>query len=171
MVSLKTSEEYCISFDIETNVPLPQVLIKFFKEGNHNRYLEIKGTNISKGKQTISGTMYNTGSTSLVQIDKVLFDFGGNPANAEIIISNIAIRSNTSSTNNSSIEGINVFPYPVKDVLYICGLENNTRIRIIDMAGSVRIDQIVNDEINISKLTQGIYFVIIGEKSFKMIKR
>lgn len=171
VVSLKTGEEYCISFDIETNVPLPQVLIKFFKEGNHNRYIEIKGTNISKGKQTISGRMYNTGSTSLVQVDKVLFDFGGNPANAEIRISNIAVHSNTFSTNNALIEGMNVFLYQVKDALYIHGLENNTRVQIIDMAGSVKADQIVNDGINISKLTQGLYFVVIGDKTFKIVKR
>lgn len=171
VVSLKTGEVYCISFDIETNVSLPQVLIKFFKDGNHNRYIEIKGTNISKGKQTISGTMYNTGLTSLIQVDKVLFDFGGNPTNAEIIISNITVRSNTSSTNNFLIEGMTVFPNPVKDVLYIHGLENNTRIRIIDTTGSIKIDQMINDEINISKLTQGLYFVVTGDKTFKIIKQ
>ena len=82
---------YFLSFDIETSADLPRVYMKVQKDGDDGHYLELPPLSISAGARTISGIFENTGGTVISQFDKIIFDFGGNPANVDIVISNIII--------------------------------------------------------------------------------
>jgi hypothetical protein len=174
VVTLIPDESYCISFDIETNVDLPRVFIKCYKDGDDNRFIELPGRVVGTGKQTVSGIYFNSGNTTVTEINKLLFDFGYNPAGASIVISNIAIRGNDPTTNNDNIPGneIRVFPNPVKDKLHIHGLEHtSSEIKILDLSGQVCLEVVPAKEIDLSSLRQGLYFVVAGSKTFKIIKQ
>jgi hypothetical protein len=174
VVTLIPDESYCISFDIETNIDLPRVFIKFYKDGNDDQFIELAGRIIKKGKQTVSGIYVNSGNTTVTEINKLLFDFGYNPAGVSIVISNIALRGNNNITNNDNIpvNEIRVFPNPVKDKLYIHGLgDTSSRIKVLDISGQVCLDAVPDKEIDISTLRQGAYFVVAGGRIFKIIKQ
>ncbi|MCL1938532.1 MAG: hypothetical protein FWF52_09090 [Candidatus Azobacteroides sp.] len=89
--NLVADKAYFLSFDIETNADLPRVYMKVHKNGDDDHYLDISSLSISAGKQTVSGVFENTGDIVLHAMDNILFDFGSNPENATIIISNITI--------------------------------------------------------------------------------
>ena len=83
---LIAGKTYFISYDIETNVALPRALMKVHTIGNDNAFIEILSS-IPAGKTTVSGISVSSANAFNV----ILFDFGGNPANANITISNILI--------------------------------------------------------------------------------
>ncbi|MCL2651787.1 MAG: family 16 glycosylhydrolase [Candidatus Azobacteroides sp.] len=97
--TLTAGKTYFLSFDIETSTDLPRVYMKVQRkslssddpEGYNNRYLEIPSLSLSAGKHTVSGIFSNINETTITEYDMVLFDFGGNPANTDITISNITI--------------------------------------------------------------------------------
>lgn len=69
----------------------------------------------------------------------------------------------TSLTKND-IEGLNVFPNPVDDILFITSKNNlEKNIKLFDMTGKKVIDSKMNSEINISSLKAGIYVAKITE--------
>lgn len=66
---------------------------------------------------------------------------------------------------------LNVYPNPVADVLSI-EAEGTVDVRIISADGKVIINQKVSDkgEINVSSWASGVYWVIIGNQTFKIEK-
>ncbi|MDR0394825.1 MAG: T9SS type A sorting domain-containing protein [Tannerella sp.] len=174
VVSLIPGEAYCISFDIESNVDLPRVFLKFYKKGNNERFIELAGRAVRKGRQNVSGTYINEGNTTVTEIDELLFDFGYNPAGASIVISNITIRGKKDPTDNEPLpkNEIHVFPNPVKDKLHLSGLSLTAgRIKILNISGQVCLDILPNKEFDVSSLRPGIYFVMAENKVFKIIKQ
>jgi len=85
--TLIPGKTYFLSFDITTNVDLPRVYMKFQAAADNNTFVDLPTQAVSAGTQTISGISVNTAAA----FDEILFDFGGNPANADITISNITI--------------------------------------------------------------------------------
>lgn len=74
---------------------------------------------------------------------------------------------------NNNLSKIILYPNPTDGILYI-GTENNVDISIIDMVGKmVHIQKNVTSTtaIDVSKLTQGVYFVNIVNGSQKEVKR
>ncbi len=92
MQTLVAQTTYFLSFDITTSVDLARVYMKVQRNGDdyNDFYLEIPALNLSAGTHTVSGIYKNTGSTTITQFDRILFDFGDNPP-ADITISNIHI--------------------------------------------------------------------------------
>jgi hypothetical protein len=174
VVSLIPGEAYCISFDIESNVDLPRVFLKFYKKGDNDRFIELAGRAVRKDKQTVFGIYANEGNTTVTEIDELLFDFGYNPAGASIVISNIAIRGKQDLTDNESLpeNEIRVFPNPVKNKLHLSGLSLTAgRVKILNISGQVCLDILPNKEFDVSTLQSGIYFVMAEGKVFKIIKQ
>lgn len=91
---LVAGKAYFISFDIETSADLPRAYMKVHKSGDDNHYIETPALKIPAGKQTVNEIFTNTGGTLITQFDKILFDFGGNPADVDITISNLTICDN-----------------------------------------------------------------------------
>ena len=85
--SLVSGKTYFLSFDIQTNVDLPRVYMKLQAAADDNHFVDLPVQSVSAGTTTISGITVNTADA----FDEILFDFGGNPANADIVISNITV--------------------------------------------------------------------------------
>lgn len=69
-------------------------------------------------------------------------------------------------------EQINIYPNPSKNTLYIDGVGQNSTVSIIDTSGKTLIDkQIINNQIDISSLFNGIYIVrIVDSRGITMRK-
>lgn len=66
------------------------------------------------------------------------------------------------------------YPNPVNDYIYLKNIDTIKSIRIVDLIGKeyFNMQEIKNREINLSRLSIGVYFAIINEKNvFKIIKR
>ena len=85
--TLTTGKTYFLSFDIQTNVDLPRVYMKLQAAADNNTFVDLPSQSVTAGTHTISGIAVNTAGA----IDEIGFDFGGNPANADIVISNITL--------------------------------------------------------------------------------
>ena len=89
--TLVAGKTYFLSFEIKTNVDLPRVYMKVQADGVNDVFVDLPSLNIPAGADTIvSGITVNTAGT----FNMILFDFGGNPANADITVSNITVCDN-----------------------------------------------------------------------------
>lgn len=83
----------------------------------------------------------------------------------------------TLGTQESGEKFVKIYPNPVKDVLNIEFLENNTIVVLTDITGRILLEKMVNskDKIDVSKLNSGIYILTIKNnnirKTFKLIKQ
>ncbi|MCU4163421.1 glycosyl hydrolase [Carboxylicivirga caseinilyticus] len=68
----------------------------------------------------------------------------------------------------SKYKGLNVYPNPVKDILYI-DLTDELNVQVIDMAGQTVIEEMVNASIDLSKLSPGVYLIKVGEEYLQKI--
>ena len=85
--TLTAGKTYFLSFDIETSVDLPRVYMKLQAAKDNDHFVDLPSLSVSAGKKTVSGITVNTAGA----FDEILFDFGGNPAGANITISNITV--------------------------------------------------------------------------------
>jgi hypothetical protein len=61
---------------------------------------------------------------------------------------------------------IRIYPNPANNVLFIKGLTQNAVVTITDLNGKIAINtRILNDQIDISNITKGLYFIKIVDKS------
>ena len=100
--SLIPGKAYLLSFDIETNVDLPHVYMKMQAAADNDDFVDLPAQSVKAGKQTISGIAVNTAGA----FDEILFDFGGNPANADITISNITLCDDYSTVAHVTLKVI-----------------------------------------------------------------
>jgi len=86
--TLTSGKTYFVSFEIKTSVALPRVYMKLQTATDGNHFIEFPAFSLPAGADTImSGLSTSTANA----FDAILFDFGGNPANADITISNITV--------------------------------------------------------------------------------
>jgi choice-of-anchor B domain-containing protein len=74
---------------------------------------------------------------------------------------------------NSQISEITIFPNPTNQILMIQGLENGNLLEIIDLKGNSLIKHIClneTDSIDLTLLSEGVYFIIYKGKSYKLMK-
>lgn len=156
-------KKYLLSFDIETSIALPRVYLKIQKGGDDDHYMDIPSLSVTAGKQTVSHIFENTGATTTTEINKVLFDFGGNPANANIVISNITICDNYGEANSIpeviSDKGIS---YNQDTNVIQINAENGIALSSLYTIGG-RIAALGTSEINISSLSKGIYILHVKD--------
>ena len=88
------------------------------------------------------------------------------------------IVNTTASTQESNKNNINIYPNPVKEILYISNSSQIINISIYNILGQKVIEQnsnTNNTQLNIQRLTEGVYMVKIksleGDKLFKIIKQ
>lgn len=71
-------------------------------------------------------------------------------------------------------DGVTVFPNPAKNSINISGVEEGENIKIMDITGQVLLTTKANSdktEINVSRFSRGIYFIVAGENVIKFIKQ
>jgi len=69
----------------------------------------------------------------------------------------------------NDVDIIEVFPNPAKNYLKVRNTKPGTDVQIIDLSGNIHIRTTYNNEIDISTLKSGVYFVIVKNQSFKII--
>lgn len=135
--------------------------------------LNVPNTGGWQNWQTISHTVnvnagtYNFGifiQTSGVNINWIKITKVANTAR----ISEVSIEGEKNNLDNS----ISVFPNPTTDYLFFSKDISNSNVTIYNATGNVVIgNQNIENNINVSKLSAGIYFVSIENNSNKTIKR
>ncbi|MEZ4908038.1 MAG: T9SS type A sorting domain-containing protein [Saprospiraceae bacterium] len=69
------------------------------------------------------------------------------------------------------VDGINIYPNPAKEYLFIDIDKDYFNASILDSTGKIILDVKSNNQINISGLTPGVYFIKIdNQKLYKFIK-
>jgi hypothetical protein len=67
---------------------------------------------------------------------------------------------------------VSVYPNPSDGVLYIKGIDNRIAVRILDLSGKTVLSQVLSEEeIDISGLPRGIYFLKFKDQTIKFIKK
>lgn len=97
-IVIDPTQSYTLSYTISTTTDLPRVYFKLFKTGDDNSFLEIPAQAIDAGTDIVkTNAMIPVGN--LTEITRLLFDFGGNPANSEIAITNVELYKTGESEN------------------------------------------------------------------------
>lgn len=62
--------------------------------------------------------------------------------------------------------GLSVFPNPTTGIIEVSGLQENDEVNLFDIQGKkVKVNKIVNDKLNLSDLTNGVYFLTVARDS------
>ena len=69
-------------------------------------------------------------------------------------------------------EALGIYPNPAGGSFRIAGLANETRVRIFNSIGQVLSEEVVapGASVNSAALPAGIYYVIVGSRSLKLVK-
>ncbi len=78
-----------------------------------------------------------------------------------------------SASTFSQIDGLKMYPNPAKNNLYIeTALNSDINVSIVNMLGKEVVNtKVVNNTVNVSSLTAGIYIVKITEESKTATKK
>ena len=76
--------------------------------------------------------------------------------------------------NAKSLQSIQVYPNPVKDFIYVTGIEQTSNFQLLDALGRVVLERRIQNEkenIDVSRLKSGIYFLrIVGDDLNELVK-
>ncbi len=118
-------------------------------------------------------------ATKTYNVNGVTFDIPTNDFYGKIRDSNPdlgAIEYSPSlGINNINRTKLKIYPNPVKDYIYINGIENSNTAEVYNLSGQKVISnqntlEYSNTRINLSSLSSGIYFLKINADTFKIIK-
>ena len=73
------------------------------------------------------------------------------------------VHTTTLAVNDLSKGKIQIFPNPVTDFINVSGIENAQNIIISNVAGQEVVRAEFKDQLNVSKLSKGIYFLRIND--------
>ena len=85
-----------------------------------------------------------------------------------------AVEPNAVEENEISDNGFSIYPIPSYDVLFVLSENINSEYRIINILGETVISGKIaseNQQIDVSSLTEGIYFIKIGDAIMKFLKK
>ena len=68
----------------------------------------------------------------------------------------------------NAFDAMNVYPNPANDFIYI-GLDEPSEIHVFDLLGNEVLHTIANGKVDVSSLTNGIYFLKVDEKIVKFL--
>jgi hypothetical protein len=116
-------------------------------------------TGTTTAPTTIAGFVIRQGGTATAGSGNVEID--------EIRVSNTWVEvtpAGTMSTNQNQISGLQIYPNPTKNVLNISTDSNLTKsVQVYDMIGKEVINTQIENQLNVSNLTSGIYLARITE--------
>ena len=80
----------------------------------------------------------------------------------------------TGVSENETVDGFRVFPNPAREVLYVrfpheASSMPDREYRITNIMGQTLMAGPLNDRIDVSKISSGIYFITIGDKTQKLV--
>ena len=111
----------------------------------------------------IDNIMLNPGNNTI----KYQYDSGNSGV---INVDYIQIKPNTTGVSvPETVKLLNIFPNPVKDMLYIENFTARSKIQIYDLNGNVILNQpLIENKLNIRQLSAGIYFIRIEDADHQL---
>jgi hypothetical protein len=146
--------------------------VKFF-DGSDNYFLEIPLQTLSEG--TTHPAAYDiVCPAELPQISQILFDFGGNPADIDISISNISLCGPVETKNAKSVSAKDgeVRVYSSDNRISIIAPDFKEKdVSVYNAVGSLLYSQPLNTEYTVIKQTfkTGVYLVKTGNTTHKVL--
>ncbi len=80
-------------------------------------------------------------------------------------------KAEAENPENIEISSFNVYPNPVENTLFFSQEITGNPVRIYNAAGSLIFEQKTTNQINVSDLTSGIYFLVFEKDGIKTTKR
>jgi hypothetical protein len=166
---LIAGEKYSLQFNVANTANTP-LYVKFFDD-NDNAFLDIPLQTVAAPGKVLERVDI-TCPNNLAKITQILFDFGGNPANTDITISDIVICGveGETSINTINTQAISIYPAVVQDILHINGIASEA-VKIVDITGKTVINQVSNGTVDVSNLNAGIYILQVKGVTGKFIKK
>jgi hypothetical protein len=124
-----------------------------------------------------SSTISVTPTAALTSIANLVLRQDTNTTTPAMTIDELTIRTTPnftlSSASFSQIDGLKMYPNPTKNNLYIeTALNSNINVSIVNMLGKEVVKaNVVNNTVNVSNLTSGIYIVKITEEGKTSTKK
>ena len=167
-VLLDTSRPHGISMNVETNNNTP-FYVKIMDDDDLV-YIGIPRAVIGSGTHE---RLNITVPAGLTQITRVLFDFGGNPANTIIRISNITICDEIGDrTSVGGVEVNNMFIHQAGSLIVINSEVEITSVAMFTISGQQVAVALNGNQIDTSALASGVYLLQVnGTNVFRVIVR
>ncbi|MEZ5047262.1 MAG: M4 family metallopeptidase [Chitinophagaceae bacterium] len=163
--SMETNEDFWLLYNNGSN----WTTVKTWKRGtdfNNNTFYHVTVSMPLSTYGSASNAQFRfqcdaSANDDLVYIDKVIITGINQPISVMSSLMGEGVES-LLSDNMDEIEGIEVYPNPAKNTLYVKGLEAQSAYKILDLSGRVINSGIVSDQaINISQLHNGLYMIMI----------
>ena len=159
-LTLTPGDTYSLLMDVQTSKNLP-IYVKFF-DGNDNVFMEIPRQTVTAPGTTLSA--YDiVCPTSLTQISKILFDFGGNAAATDITISNISVCGAGIINSINQTESAKISFTRSENNILIHALYELSKVTLYNASGQVVPTWLVGKKVDISSLEKGIYVLQVED--------
>jgi len=139
--------------------------------GDRRAVSAVSSVSLAPGERIVTDIAYvwarDTAGTNLTSLEKLKLSTDTVQSAYENFYSNY-----TTGISITSKEKISIYPNPSNDILYIDGINSIGKIRIYNNEGRLMksIDHLKSNEIEISGLSPGIYYIHIKEKYSKFVK-
>jgi len=139
--------------------------IRFIPEGTTTQIHTITSVVVPTGASTFNEIWQPPADTFFQYIPQFEggYVFEDSPFSQSHNMTGIFVVSSTVGTTSLPFVVLNIYPNPTFEKLYIDGLNSETHYTIISDQGSVVQKGITSSEINVIKLPNGNYSIIIGE--------
>lgn len=82
----------------------------------------------------------------------------------------IVVEDETTSLSTTNGSGINIYPNPSHDVIYLSGIDKGTGYEIFTTKGEfISAGNYSSEGINVANLSEGVYILKVNEKSLKLL--
>lgn len=171
-VPVTPGTEYGFSVNVTSSTQTP-FYVKYFDNDDRNFFMEIDRTTASVGTSTMKKYKFIC-PEGLTQISYILFDFGGNPANTNLTISDIVM---CDQMRLVGVDGYNVDNISIsqeKGIITINSENNIKSASIYNINGQILPVSREGNLIKTNELQSGIYILKIydaadNQKSFKIM--
>ncbi len=158
-VVIDHDKKYGIMMTVRANNNLP--FYAKFMDTDDNAFFEIPRTTVNAGTVTLK-VMDLTPSAALTQITRVLFDFGGNPANTNIVVSDLTICDSFEAAGISEVVLTKGISYNQDaNVIQVYAENGISSAKLYTIGGQIAASG--TSEIGISALPKGIYILSVKD--------
>ena len=120
-------------------------------------------------------TLTDTPATAITTLGGFLFRQDSDTSTPIITVDELRISTTGSvlNTNNNTINGLSIYPNPVKNGLFYINTDANTTksVRVFDMIGKEVLTTSTTDAVNVSGLNKGLYVVQITENGNTAVQK
>jgi hypothetical protein len=138
---------------------------KDWLSGTKSYNIYANGTLVTSVYDLGNNLTVNVGIASTYEIEAI--DFAGNVSEKWNSESDEFISTITSHIQTANIR---IYPVPARETLYIEGVNQPETIKIVDLLGKVVDTHAATTKIDVSKLSKGVYFLLIKDRTIKFIK-